>query len=189
VSASKDDLESQFQVFLRQARPTDEVAAQLPSIAAKVWDTKQADLQQEVNRFSIRLEDKKREKTELVWMRSRKELSQEEFEAAKSACALEIFDIEENILRLKEFKSASDAFLRFAQLQITDLANVWTIAKPEQRQLVQNLLFEGGLDYSQESGFLNRSKSSIFYSLMSVDIQNPNLVDLIGIEPMTSSMP
>jgi len=88
----------------------------------------------------------------------------------------------ENIRRINECKSASASFVRFAELQIIDLAHIWTIAKPGQRQRVQNLLFEGGLEYSPESGLLNQSKSSLFYSLRSINIQNPNLVELSGIE-------
>ena len=164
------------------------MAARLPSVAAKVWETNQADLQNEAKVISEQLEEKKHEKTEPVRMRSRKEPSAEEFEAAKSQCALEILRIEEDMLRLEECGAASGSFVRFAQLQITDLAQVWSAAKPEQRQLVQNLLFEGGLDYSQESGFLNRSKSSVFCALSSIDIQNQNLVELSGIEPLTSSL-
>jgi site-specific DNA recombinase len=188
AAASKDEFESQFQVFLQQARPTDEVAAQLPSIAARVWETKQADLQHEAKILSGQLEEKEQEKIELVRMRSRKELSPDEFEMAKTACALEISNIKEEILRLEECGAASESFVRFAQLQITDLTHVWTVAKPEQRQLVQNLLFEGGLDYSRKSGFLNRSKSSLFSALRSIDLTNPNLVGAAGFEPATSTV-
>jgi hypothetical protein len=73
--------------------------------------------------------------------------------------------------------------------QTNGVGKVWRIASPEQRERVQNLLFQGGLDYSPETGFLNRSKSSLFHVLETANIQDTNLVDLIGIEPITSSMP
>jgi len=98
---------------------------------------------------SIIVRQKGREKIELARMRSRQEYTLEEFVEAKEACTLEILDIEENIRSLNECKSASESFARLAQLQIFDLAHIWTIAKPDQKQRVQNLLFEGGLEYSE----------------------------------------
>lgn len=52
-------------------------------MVAKVWEPRKADLRHEVKILSERLEEKEQEKIELVRMRSRKELSPEEFEAAK----------------------------------------------------------------------------------------------------------
>ncbi len=40
-----------------------------------------------------------------------------------------------------------EAFLRFAELSLVDIAGTWKMATPENRQKVQNLLFEGGLHY------------------------------------------
>ena len=47
-----------------------------------------------------------------------------------------------------------EAFIRFAELALLDIAGTWQMASPENRQRVQNLLFEGGLHYSKESGIL-----------------------------------
>jgi hypothetical protein len=49
--------------------------------------------------------------------------------------------------------------------QKMDVAETWQIAKPEQRHGVQNLLFEDGLSYSEKTGILNRSKTSLFGTL------------------------
>ncbi len=115
--------------------------------------------------------------------------TREEFEDAKAAVYGRIYEIEEKLRALDSNRARASSFVHFAELQLTNMATVWRIASPEQRERVQNLLFEGGLDYSPEKGFLNRSKSSLFRVLETVDIQKANLVDLIGIEPMTSSMP
>jgi hypothetical protein len=122
-------------------------------------------------------------------MRMAGELSREEFEDAKAAVNRRIYEIEEKLRSLDSTRVTAASFAHFAELKITDMASVWRIANPEQRERVQNLLFEGGLDYSHEKGFLNRSKSSLFSALEAVNIEETNLVDLIGIEPMTSSMP
>ena len=117
------------------------------------------------------------------------EISKDEFEEANSKFRDDIYTIEEKLQALHSTRATSESFVRFAELQLTDMAHVWRIASPEQRERVQNLLFESGLDYSSELGFLNRSESSLFNALETVDSRKVSLVDLIGIEPMTSSMP
>jgi hypothetical protein len=67
-----------------------------------------------------------------------------------------------------------------------DIAHAWEIADPEQRQRVQNLLFEGGLHYSPESGILNRSKSSLFSMLLGVKDESILLASPTGFEPVLS---
>jgi hypothetical protein len=105
------------------------------------------------------------------------ELSKEEFEEANSTFRDKICEIEENLRALASTGATANSFVRFAELQLTDLAHIWRIANPEQRERVQNLLFEGGLDYSPKSGFLNRCKSSLFNALKTVDPQNTIMVD------------
>ncbi len=117
------------------------------------------------------------------------EISKEEFEEANAKFRDDVQAIEEKLRALDSARATSDAFVQFAELQLTDMAHVWRIASPEQCARVQNLLFESGLDYSPKSGFLNRSESSLFNALETVDFRKVSLVDLTGIEPVTSSMP
>ena len=81
------------------------------------------------------------------------EISKEEFEEANAAFRDKICKVEENIRSLASTSATANSFVRFAELQLTDLAHVWRIASPEQRERVQNLLFEGGLDYSPNPTF------------------------------------
>jgi hypothetical protein len=83
------------------------------------------------------------------------------------------------------FKNA-DSFVRFAELQLLDIANVWKIAGPESRQRVQNLLFQDGLHYSPESGILNRSKSCLFSVLEATKDEKGLLASPTGFEPVLS---
>ena len=171
VSEPKADLEAAFVAFLRRLRPAHDVLADLPTIARKIWTANQDELRSERNRLSRILEQQKLEMTELVKMRSRKELSLEEFDEARNLNARDILRTEEDIRRLNRSESASEVFAKATQLINADLVHAWKRAKPEQLHLVQNLLFEGGLQYSEKSGFLNRSNSSIFCLLNSINIQ------------------
>lgn len=162
VSASKTELESQFQAHLEQLRPIGDLVADLPGLAAKVWAMKQGDSRGKLKRLAKELEDKKQEKLRLVRMRSREELTPAEFDEAKSACLLEISVIEQEILHLNGLMAVSESFVKFAQLQVTNMANFWSIASPDQRQRLQHLLFEGGLEYSRELGFMSVPNSLLF---------------------------
>jgi hypothetical protein len=50
-------------------------------------------------------------------------------------------------------RGTAESFVNFAELNLTDIAYIWTVASPEQKQKVQNLQFEDGLDYSNEKGY------------------------------------
>ena len=55
---------------------------------------------------------------------------------------------EEQLRAVTSRRDSVDSFVRFAELKLVDIANGWRIAEPEQRERVQNLLFDCGLDYS-----------------------------------------
>jgi hypothetical protein len=152
-------------------------------MAARVWEEKQGGSERESNKLTKRLEEQKRLKFELLKMRTRDEISREEFEQANADFAADIFAIEEQLLAVASRRDIADSFVRFAELQLMDIANAWRIAGPEQRQRVQNLLFEGGLDYSPNVGILNRSNSSLFSVLEAMNSQNGLLVGPEGFEP------
>jgi DNA invertase Pin-like site-specific DNA recombinase len=186
VSAPKVHLESEFQAFLGQLRVDRDKVADFPKIARRAWDLKQGNSERELKQLTSQLEEKKRLKGSLLTLRMDGEISKEEFEETNSSFRDEICKIEESLRSLASTGATANSFVRFAELQLTDLAHIWRIANPEQRERVQNLLFEGGLDYSPKSGFLNRSKSSLFNVLETVDLQNTTMVGLRGTELLSS---
>jgi site-specific DNA recombinase len=183
VKLSSTQLEDEFLVLLGRLRANQSTIAAFPKIAARVWREKQGDSERESRRLTTRLEEQKRLKFELLKMRMRGELSREEFEQANADFAAEIYVIEEQLRAIDSRRDTANSFVRFAELQLMDIANAWRIAGPEQRQRVQNLLFEGGLDYSPNVGILNRSNSSLFSVLEAVNSENGLLVGPEGFEP------
>jgi hypothetical protein len=189
VSTPKAALESTFLTFLGRLQPDRDLVADFPKIARRIWEAKQGGSEREARSLKSQLEAQKDRKNRLLTLRMDREICREDFEEATTVAQTVIYEIEEKLRALESNRATAESFVHFAELQLTDMAKVWRIANPEQRERVQNLLFEGGLDYSPETGFLNRSKSSLFSVLEALNIQDANLVDLIGIEPMTSSMP
>jgi hypothetical protein len=164
-------------------RANRDTIAAFPKVAARVWQEKQGDSERESRKLTTRLEEQKKLKFELMKMRMRGELSREEFEQANADLASEIYVIEEQLRTVASRRDTADSFVRFAELQLMDIANAWRIAGPEQRQRVQNLLFEDGLDYSPTMGILNRSNSSLFSVLEPMNSESGLLVGPEGFEP------
>ena len=183
VSMPKTHLESEFQTFLGRVQVHCEPATDFSKIAARVWQAKQGDSDRELRQLQSQLEEQKKHKAGLLTLRMEQENTRAEFDEANAALRDKISELEEKLKSAVSVRAKAESFVRFAELQLTDLAHVWRIASPEQRERVQNLLFEDGLDYCYESGFLNRSKSSLFSVLESVEFQNTTLVEAAGVEP------
>ena len=188
VKLTKEQLEVEFLQHLASLRANPSVVAEFPKVAAEVWKKKQGDHDQQAKRLRKQLEAQKVYKSGLLKLRVDGELSPEEFKDANDECARNIFGLDEQLRTVEASHYNAEAFAHFAQLQLLDISKAWQIAKPEQRERVQNLLFDGGLEYSPKTGILNRSKSSIFSMLEAISKKKSDLVELIGIEPMTSSL-
>ena len=183
VSLPTINLEPEFQAFLGRLRADRENVANFPKIAARVWKAKQGSSDLLFKKLSSQLEEQKKLKSNLVILRVKGDVTQDEFEEAKSAITKKIYELEDKLKALDSTRSTADSFVKFAELQLTDMAHVWRIASSEQRERVQNLLFQDGLEYSPESGFLNPSKPCLFNALEAVDFQKVSLVEAAGVEP------
>ena len=60
--------------------------------------------------------------------------TREEFEHSNAEFRVGIYAIEERIRELSSRHTTTDEFVRFAELQLVDMANVWKVAGPEERQ-------------------------------------------------------
>jgi site-specific DNA recombinase len=153
VSLLKTKLESSFLEFLGRLQPDRDAVADFPKIAARVWEAKQGGCEREAKKLTSSLGEEKERKNKLIDLRTAGELSREEFEDAKAAANRRICEIEEKLLSLDSTRVTAASFAHFAELKITNMASVWRIANPEQRERVQNLLFEGGLTTLPKQAF------------------------------------
>jgi site-specific DNA recombinase len=186
VKLSSAKLEAEFLEFLRRISLNPEIVSIFPKVAAKVWADKQGDWERNSKRLTARLEDQKRLKGELLKAKLRGEISQADYEQANVDYAAEIAETMEQLQACSTDGATMEAFIRFAELSLVDIAGTWKMATPEDRQKVQNLLFEGGLHYSKEDGILNRSNTSLFSVLESIKSENNLLASPTGFEPVLS---
>jgi site-specific DNA recombinase len=165
VKVPKAVLESEFIEKLRTLRPDAATVAQFPGIAAEVWTRRVGDSGARVTQLTARLEDKKKLKSELLRAKLRGEVSQADYAQASADFDDEIDDITTELEAMDSRKVSLDAFLSFSKLMLVDVATAWQRADIEQRQRVQNFLFQGGIAYDQNRRFLNTTKPPLFQQL------------------------
>jgi site-specific DNA recombinase len=162
VKTTKQNLETIFVELLRTLRPREEVISSFPKIAERIFAEQQAGAEANTKRLTTCLEKTKQLKSAVLTAKLSGEVPQDDYEQARAQYAAEIAGIERELQAAHATGMTLAAFLRFVELALSDIAKVWEIAAPDQRQTVQTLLFEDGLSYSQQSNSLNHSNSHLF---------------------------
>jgi len=158
-------LESEFVEYLGTLRPDAATVAQFPTIAAEVWARRQGDSSMTAKELTVRLEEQKKLKAELLRARLRGEVSQADYAQANVDFDDEIEVVAQQIHALRSQRGTLDAFLCFSKLMLVDVAAAWQRADAEQRLRVQNFLFRDGVAYHQDQKFLNTANPTLFQRL------------------------
>jgi site-specific DNA recombinase len=186
VKLTGPQLEADFLALLQRLRPAPEDLENFSKMAAKVWAAAQGDAEKEIRRLKARLDEQKKRKRKLLDSMLDGKISDATYKEADEEFCAEITATEEELRVLDSRQITQDAFLRFTKVHLMDVAGAWQLAKPEQRHRVQNLLFEDGLRYSEKTGILNRSKTSLFSTLELVRDSKVSLASPTGFEPVLS---
>lgn len=133
MKLSKEKLEGEFIALLGRLRPNPETVSEFPRIAAQVWAQTQRDTEKTVKRLTQHLVEQKRLKGELLRAKLRGEVPQEDYQQANLEFAEEITAIESQLGSAQSQKTTTETFLRFAELQLMDIAGAWQRARDEQR--------------------------------------------------------
>jgi hypothetical protein len=190
VKLRAEKLEAEFLELLCRLQPEKEVLSQFPKIAAKVWATKHGDAAKQATKMRCKIDELKRLKSALLRKHLLEAISESEYRETKSEFDAEIVAIEQELRLIESSRATLESFIQFAELLLLDIARAWEIAGPEQRQRVQNLLFQDGLHYSMESGILNRSSSSLFNMLEGLHDGNILLASgAVSPKPLSAQIP
>ena len=184
VKLSREELESQFVELLARLSPNPETVSEFPKIAARVWAAQQGDAEKNSRKLTARLEECKKLKSELLRAKLRGEVSQDDYQQAKTEFASEIADLERQLREIGAASTSADAFIRFCELSLADMAGLWQRASDGQRRRVQTLLFKSTLAYSPITKSLNPGSSSLFRMLEQMNPKNLRLASPTGFEPV-----
>src|SRR5215469_1332032 len=183
VMVRREKLEDLFLDHLRRLRPEERTVSEFPRIAEQVWAEVQGNAKETAKKISAQLEDRKRLKSELLRAKLRGEVSQADYVQANAELDSEIVSLEQSLNATYTDDIEKEAFLRFGKAMLLDVATAWHIAEPEQEIGVQNLLFQTGLRYSQESGDFKHLNPCLFSVMEEMRDKNWWLASPAGFEP------
>jgi site-specific DNA recombinase len=184
VGISREELESRFVDLLGRLSPRAEAMVEFPKIAARVWEESQGDAQANAKKISAQLDKLKVMKKKLLASYLEGKVPEDDYQEATADYSRQITDLERQLRELTEISSSTEAFVSFAELQLSDLSGLWKAANDDQRRRVQTILFRDGLAYSPKSKSLNPDNSTLFSVLTEMNPENLRLASPTGFEPV-----
>lgn len=99
-------------------------------MAAKAWDSKQSDSVTQLKRLEARLEEKRGQKHRLLNSMLDGTITRETYVEANEMLVRDLAATEQELRALKNQHADGEAFIRFAELGLLVIANIWQLAKP-----------------------------------------------------------
>jgi site-specific DNA recombinase len=161
VGVGRDELDAQFKGLLSLLEPTAELLAQLPTIAARQWETRKIRIAKDAEAISKRRADQETLNQKAIKAKLDGELSAQDFTEIKRSITEELFNIDNQITALDSERSAMQDLMQQAKAQVLDLAAAWQNGTVNQKQELAKGLFPDGLAYSDERKFFEPANTEI----------------------------
>ena len=187
---TKGKLESLFTAELARLQPSPGYMRLLKESVVQVWKTRKdavrADLA-DAGRRAQAIQKKLDRLDEAFLFEQSIDIEVYDRHAEKLRQELTLLRIERHAAEIEELDV--EGILAFAERILPRSADLWVQASLDQRQRFQQLFFPDGISFDG-AGFVGTATTArAFNHLRAVDAGNEKLVDLTGIEPVTSSMP
>jgi hypothetical protein len=157
---------------------------EFPKIAAEVWESGNIENQQRAKKLQGELERVGTLKKKLLSLYVEGKVEEADYQSANTGYAKQIGDLERQLLDATNYAASTAAFVRFAELQLSDLSSLRKMADDGQRRRVQTILFRGGVSYSQKTNSLNPGNPALFNVLRSLSDERVALASPTGFEPV-----
>jgi site-specific DNA recombinase len=184
VKISREALESQFVDLLYRLTPNSDTVSEFPKIAARVWVSQMGDAEQRAKKIAAQIAKVKGLKSKLLEAYLEGRIPQDDYQPANADYTRQTADLERQLRDVSSITASADAFTRFAELQLADLAGLWQRANDDQRRRVQTILFKSTLAYSPETKSLNPGNTTLFRTLEQMNPKNLRLASPTGFEPV-----
>jgi site-specific DNA recombinase len=187
-SVGRDALESLFVEYLRRAQPSTEFLQAFRLVVRDVWNQKR-DLALEGTKATYRKLEQLRDHSRLLLDAHvyKKTIDQATYQTEKVRLDEEIAMTEQE-LRDQDLDDVDlDGLLAVAEQLIGNVALVWPGMDLDKKQRLQRVLFPAGVPFT--AGELGTAEKCYLLTLLAPSQRGTsNLVDLSGVEPLTSSM-
>jgi hypothetical protein len=184
VNVRREALEESFVAHLNRFKPDPQTVADFPRIAELAWTNRQGNAEAKMKKLDSELLSLKNQKSELLRAKLRGEVSQPDYAQGNAELEREKNVLEEQLQAGRSQRLTLHAFQRFAKAMLLNLGEAWRRAEVEQKVWVQNFLFEGGLNYSQESGDFEHPNPCLFNAMEGFAGGNSWLASPTGFEPV-----
>lgn len=160
-SIAKKKIEEEFIDYLREITPEEKYLKYIQPIIIDVWNTKYKELNQEKEALEKELEGLNEEKTELIAMKRKNLIPDEDFVEEFDNIKIRIADVKEKMEEVKienfDMKEATDFVFGF----ISQMANLWEKKDFESKLKIQSLIFPQKVIY-QNNRFETPQLSLLF---------------------------
>ena len=163
-TARREKLETDFVNLLHIMQPTVELVANLPKLAAGLWQARTERIAVERKTQVQRLNDQGTLNSRAVAARVNGDISAEDFAALKSDITKTTADIQEQIKAFDSETSTLETMMVEAKTSVLNLPKHWTAADTAQKQELQRALFPDGLMVSKENGYIERGNTTLMES-------------------------
>ena len=163
-------MQTAFMEKLERLTPSEDALLDFPRLASTIWNEMNGDVDTRRAKLNAKLVEAKKQKSSLLKMRVSGELSAEEFAEANAEYTQQIADLDHELQTLQNVEGQRDAFMRFLELRLTDIAGAWVKASPDARVRVQTLLFSDGISYDPKTSSLNPAKSTLYQHLTGSEV-------------------
>jgi site-specific DNA recombinase len=187
VNITKARLEGLFVDELERFQPTPGYMRLLKESVLRLWHDRRSSVKSEVASAEHRtkaIQQKLDRLDDAFLYKESIDLSTYERQRDRLREELTLVEIDRHGSKIEEFDV--EGILNFAERVLPRASDLWIQASLEQRQRLQRLFFPEGVAFSGKSFDRTVVTSSLFEYLRPIEVSNESLVDLTGIEPVTS---
>lgn len=191
VSRSRDDVHEDFCRLLASTKPKDDVAQGFREIVIRKWNMEYKDAIEHEKRINNEITAIQEKKSRVIDLYIDGKLTDDQKVRKLGELDGYVADYELQRIASNDETTSKEQLLDMAIMFMNSADQLWRIAPIEVRKQIQDLIFPEGVKYHFKDGFgtaiLSKSHQLITEIALAGD-ENPILVALTGIEPMTSSL-
>jgi site-specific DNA recombinase len=187
VNVSKARLEGLFADELALLQPTPGYMRLLKESVLRIWKARKAAVREELDRAeraATAIQEKLDRLDEAFLFERSIDIETYDRHAEKLREELTLVRIDRHSGQLDELEV--EGILAFAERVLPRAADLWVQASLEQRQRFQQLFFPDGISFDGNGFVGTRVTAPAFSYLRPIDGGNERVVDLTGVEPVTS---
>ena len=183
-STPSTKIEAEFVELLQSLRSSPEFEERVMPEIERAWAAQGLERSALIEQIRSEKAQQQQLLEKLVDMRVRGDIDRDVFESTQQRYQEALYGSNQWLTEV-EMRQVQTVFSRiFSRNVVLDVSTAWLQASLDRRQMVQKILLPMGIRYSQEEGFLNPDKASLFSQLHHLIAEPDILASPTGFEPV-----